>query len=724
MSTSQIELTATISRVTYRGANGWIAVAINAEGFVSAAGKFAGSGALERGTRCRLRGIPSTYRNKPALKLTAATILERDLHDPFMVEARHAFPGFTRRHERSLRETLGVDWAASLTATPALIEQAAFTRWNAETREGVVKAAAKIVTMSMLRKDLLTIGLKERAIIEIVASISENGEALAHQGMDASTLILKGYLTFTQAEDANKLGNFFHSHIDRRTAAIWGEALTALNDDGCSAVTVADMQARLSTQYAFGSDDIRQALDKHEGVELVGKRDPAIALPGAARCERDLLKIVKKLRASPLRRRSTAREIDARFQGLQREAIETILTNRICAVTGGPGTGKTTICAEVASQLKDVLGIALAARAARNLSDRSGAPAMTIQRFLNMAERNGAIQPYRALIVDEASMIGSKQLWEILRIAERAGVKRVVLIGDADQLPPIDWGRPFADLIEGDAFPIVRLTENKRTDADGGIARLASDMRRGLSPYPSFATYDHVTLTDVCNPEEALYRVQRAYMRLREGGASFSEIAVLSPYRDPKFVLSSERLNRAIRQSLGMAAGKASVGEIVIATQNDYENNAINGVRGVVKTSDENGLTVQFEGANDIAFYGSDELGENGLPEGVAWGYAYSVHKAQGSEFRHVIVVVSEEMARLFGKPALYTAVTRARESLAIIGDLFSLPAIIAAPDRRFTVLGALFGESAHPTAPDPCPDYDAYFRAIAMDKREVAFAD
>ena len=147
-------------------------------------------------------------------------------------------------------------------------------------------------------------------------------------------------------------------------------------------------------------------------------------------------------------------------------------------------------------------------------------------------------------------------------------------------------------------------------------------------------------------------------------------------------------------------------------------------MRGIVKTSDENGLTVQFEGTNDTAVYRNDDLSKSGLPEGVAWGYAYSVHKAQGSEFRHVIVVVSEEMARLFGKPALYTAVTRARESLAIIGDLFSLRSIIAAPDRRFTMLGALFGKSAHPIMPEPCPDYDAYFRTIAMDKREVAMAE
>ena len=436
------------------------------------------------------------------------------------------------------------------------------------------------------------------------------------------------------------------------------------------------MAARLSTQYGFSDADIKHALDKHDGVELVGERDPALALPGAVRCERDLLKVVKKLSASPLRRRSTAREINEKFQGLQRKAIETILTNGICAITGGPGTGKTTICAEVASQLKDALGIALAARAARNLADRSRAPAMTIARFLYLAKRNGTVHPYRALIVDEASMIGTKQLWEILRIAEKAEVKRIALVGDADQLPPIEWGRPFADLIEGNALPAVRLTENRRTDADGGIARLASDMRLGLSPYPSFATYGSVTLTDVSNAEEALYRVQRSYMRLRQGGASFSDIAVLSPYRDPKVPLSSERLNRAIRQSLGMAASKASVGEIVIATQNDYENNAINGVRGVVKTSDENGLTVQFDGINDIASYGNDELREHGLPDGVGWGYAYSVHKAQGSEFRHVIVVVSEEMARLFGKPALYTAVTRARESLTIIGDLFSSAAL------------------------------------------------
>jgi exodeoxyribonuclease V alpha subunit len=488
-------------------------------------------------------------------------------------------------------------------------------------------------------------------------------------------------------------------------------------------VTIEDITARLSTQYGFGKADIRQALDKHDGVELVGVRDSAIAIPGIAKCERDLLKVIKKMSASPLRRRSTAHDIDAKFGGLQREAIETILTNRVCAITGGPGTGKTSICAEVATQLKDVLGIALSARAAGNLRDRSNAPTRTIRSFLNLAERC-EIQPYRALIIDEASMIGTKNLREILRIAERAGVKRIALIGDSDQLPPIEWGRPFADLIEGKALPTVRLTENKRTDADGGIARLASDMRQGLAPYPSFATYDHVTLTDVCSDDEALYRVQQAYLLLIQGGASFSEIAVLSPYRDPKFALSSERLNRVIRQSLGMAASKASVGEIVIATQNDHDNNAINGVRGIVKTSDENGLTVQFEGTNDTAVYRNDDLSKSGLPEGVAWGYAYSVHKAQGSEFRHVIVVVSEEMARLFGKPALYTAVTRARESLAIIGDLFSLRSIIAAPDRRFTMLGALFGKSAHPIMPEPCPDYDAYFRTIAMDKREVAMAE
>lgn len=192
MSAIQIEISATISGVTYRGANGWIAVAINAESFVSAAGRFAGSGALERGMRCRLRGIPSTYRNKPSLKLTAATILERDLHDPLMVEARREFAGFTPRHESALRETLGDDWATSLTATPALIKRAAFGRWNAETREGVVRAAGKIVTMSMLGKDLLTIGLKERSINQIVASLGEDGDTLAHRGMDAASVILKG----------------------------------------------------------------------------------------------------------------------------------------------------------------------------------------------------------------------------------------------------------------------------------------------------------------------------------------------------------------------------------------------------------------------------------------------------------------------------------------------------------------------------------------------------
>jgi hypothetical protein len=182
MSTPEIEITATISAVACRGANGWIAVAINAEGFRSASGRFAGSGTLERGMRCKFRGIPSTYKNKPTLKLTAVTILERDLHDPFMVEARRAFAGFTSRHESTLREALGIEWAASLTATPSLIEHSALSRWTAETREGVAKAAAKIASMSMLRKDLLTVGLRERAINDIVAALSKDGDVLARRG--------------------------------------------------------------------------------------------------------------------------------------------------------------------------------------------------------------------------------------------------------------------------------------------------------------------------------------------------------------------------------------------------------------------------------------------------------------------------------------------------------------------------------------------------------------
>lgn len=236
--------------------------------------------------RCRLRGIPSTYKGKPTLELIAVTILERDMHDPALLAARRTFPKFSARHEATARQALGDDWAVRLASDSGLIEAKAFSRWSDGTKQGVLKVATQLASMSMLRKDLLTIGLRDRAIDGIVELLTRSGKSIEEQrGIDASRLIVAGHVTFTQAEDLNRLGNYFYANIDRRIAAVWGETASALKDSGSSAVPIADMRARLDRQYGIRSRDIDAALSGLRGVEVwrIGP-SPYLISPNASGC--------------------------------------------------------------------------------------------------------------------------------------------------------------------------------------------------------------------------------------------------------------------------------------------------------------------------------------------------------------------------------------------------------------------------------------------------------
>ncbi len=117
------------------------------------------------------------------------------------------------------------------------------------------------------------------------------------------------------------------------------------------------------------------------------------------------------------------------------------------------------------------------------------------------------------------------------------------------------------------------------------------------------------------------------------------------------------------------------------------------GTRGVILNTTD-GLTVDVDDLEEPVTYRPDELGDNGLPESLDWGYASTIHKAQGSEFSHVIVIVSENMTWI-GKPGLYTAISRAKRELTVIGDLAAIPGIVAASGwkERTTVLGALLSK-------------------------------
>jgi exodeoxyribonuclease V alpha subunit len=533
------------------------------------------------------------------------------------------------------------------------------------------------------------------------------------EAIDAMLLVRQGSLSFAQADDLNRLNSdSFKPSIPRVIGAIW-DALRSGEDDGNSALPVAEIIERARLQYGYPVKDIGEAINQAKSYsKIVGQGDfdhalvtlgedktESVAFAENAKVERGIWINARSFKSNTF---SIDYESDTGLDDTQNNAVRMALNNGISIITGGPGTGKTTICAEIADNLASVLGLAVAARAARNLTDKTEIESMTIMQYIYRS-MNGKGPAPETLIIDEASMVGSQNMASILYYARGAETKRIILVGDKDQLPPIDCGCPFADLIEANQVPITRLETVHRTKDGSGIALLASDIRnkRPLQPY-----YGDVVFSNVAEDKIA-DKVLSEYATLIKRGMKPGDIGLITPYTKKQYLYSTDKLNEKIRGILfpKQALNKPYVGDLIIGTKNHWkskeakgfsmkrEHEFMNGQRGIVIEATTQTLAIQFDGNNDIEYFEPSELELNGLPKYVAYGYASTIHKSQGGEYEHVIAIVPKNLAFTFGKRGLYSAVTRAKQTLTIMGALDELAGIIEREDvRRCTVLKSLLG--------------------------------
>ncbi|MCC8122059.1 MAG: ATP-dependent RecD-like DNA helicase [Oscillospiraceae bacterium] len=381
----------------------------------------------------------------------------------------------------------------------------------------------------------------------------------------------------------------------------------------------------------------------------------------------------------------------------QIEAVELAARRQVMLLTGGPGTGKTT-CLRAVLALFDSMGLdtALTAptgRAAKRLGELCGREGATLHRLLEtrydpqsgrLAFAKGEDDPLDAdvVIVDETSMVDitlARALLSALR-----GDCRVIFVGDADQLPSVGPGNVFSDLIRSGIAPVVRLTEVFRQAAESAIVRNAHGVNRGEAPDLHNKSKDFFFLRRT-NPEQAVETiVELVQTRLPERmGIPADQIQVLSPTR--KRQTGTAALNRALQEALNppeAGRGEYRFGEYifrehdrVMQVRNNYDlmwyqqegglsgMGVFNGDIGqiIVVDSRDGSLTVDFEGRHVV--YTSDLLGE------LEPAYAVTVHKAQGSEYRAVILSVADAPPMLLTRSILYTSITRARELLILVGD-------------------------------------------------------
>jgi exodeoxyribonuclease V alpha subunit len=363
---------------------------------------------------------------------------------------------------------------------------------------------------------------------------------------------------------------------------------------------------------------------------------------------------------------------------------------RVSVLTGGPGVGKTrsttAIVAEAEAANATIALCAPTGRAARRLEETTGHEAKTIHRLLEwMPGREPAFRPGRPLpvdlvIVDESSMLNLR-LAQVL-LEGLAETTHVIFVGDADQLPPIGAGKPFEDLIDSGAVPVVRLTQIFRQAARSMITTAAHEINQGRQPHlQPGPDQDHdFFFIERGTPERALETVVEVVSE--RAPAKFAvdpirEVQVLAPmYRGP---VGIDALNERLQAELNPDGKPAldnrfRIGDRLIQTRNSHELGLMNGSIVFLRDDDpaEEEIAVDTDDGGSLFI----PYGETGT---LRLAYAISVHKAQGCEVPVVVGVCHRSHSRMLNRPLLYTAITRARKSCVLIGD----QAVLASAVRR-----------------------------------------
>lgn len=373
----------------------------------------------------------------------------------------------------------------------------------------------------------------------------------------------------------------------------------------------------------------------------------------------------------------------------QKNAIIKCLTNKVTVLTGGPGTGKSTVTEGIVklarAKKKKVLLAAPTGRAAKRLSEVTRAPAQTIHRLLEFSWQNGLEfrrnndNPLEAdlIIIDEVSMLDIMLLNHLLKAVRTDS--HLVLIGDVDQLPSVGPGYVLKDLISSNRVPVIKLNKIFRQSSDSHIITNAHRIKVGNMPVFSYRKGDFFFF-GADSPEKSAELVVRLVTEKIPGSFGYSadnDIQVLAPMH--KGVVGISELNRMLQQKLNPSKGGEELtlaaktyrkGDRVIQLRNNYEKEVFNGDFGRITGIDREKQTMIIEFENSSVSKASlpVEYDFSDLDQ-ITHSYAISIHKSQGSEFPVVVLPLNTQHFIMLQRNLLYTAVTRAKKLVVIVGN-------------------------------------------------------
>lgn len=399
--------------------------------------------------------------------------------------------------------------------------------------------------------------------------------------------------------------------------------------------------------------------------------------------------------------------LDIRLAPLQVEAIETALSSPLTVITGGPGTGKTTLIRSLVTILQtQFCKFALCSptgRAAQRLGEATGAPAQTIHRMLKVSAQTGKFAynrerrlDYDLVLIDEASMVDLALMSALLdALPDHAAL---ILVGDADQIPSVGAGTILQSIIASGMFNVVRLTDIFRQSERSQIKANARRINAGEMPLvPAGPTDFHYI--PVHGPDQARRVVFDLFTRvipedcgIRDPGQS----QILVPMN--RGSLGTQQLNDELQARIGPAGAAPTglagygtsfrLGDKVMVIKNDYAREVFNGDIGFIRAIDADGQFLEIDFDERCLRFEFDEL------DRLSLAYAITIHKSQGSEYRAVIVVITREHLPMVQRHLIYTAVTRGKEHVYLVADPLALQEALKADDRRYQKLTALLKEA------------------------------
>jgi len=431
-------------------------------------------------------------------------------------------------------------------------------------------------------------------------------------------------------------------------------------------------------QIDVPSGAVDEALLRLQARELVTIEDDAVYPPLLYRAERVVADALSALANRP-KVQLPVKTHDHTLSDAQRSAVEASLDTHLLVLTGGPGTGKTTTVRAIvqahAALDRRVALCAPTGRAAKRLSEAAGVEAKTIHRLLEWNPATGHFNrsprlPLEAdlILVDEASMLDIRLASQLLAAIPRSAT--LVLVGDIDQLPPVGPGQPLRDLIASRICKTIRLHEVFRQAQQSAIVRGAHAVLEGRMPEtttPGTKGDGDLFVIAATDPETITERLVQSLRRMSVayGFDPIADVQVMTPMR--RGPLGTIKLNEVLQEAFNPSRQPSAAptsfraGDKVMQLRNDYDKEVYNGDLGEVHRIEGGTTFVLFDGRE--VQYKADEL------DAISLAYACTVHKVQGSEFPAAVIVLHNAHFMLLNRALLYTALTRAKQLVVLVGD-------------------------------------------------------